>query len=192
MNIYLVRHGNYSNPDNIYPFFLPVVLSQDGIEQIQRVGEWLKKESIRGIPIYSSPIKRCVQTAEIISKAVDSSITMDDRLIESYCPNLQGKVQPEDKNDAITEQSNDPSREPLEDQQKRMRSIFDEKVKEGKDCVLVSHGDPITSLYYYLMKLPLVNCLFDDEHFDVYIKRAEIVKVAISQDKSFVVSRHSA
>lgn len=192
MNIYLVRHGNYSNPENIYPFLLPVFLSPDGIEQIQRVGEWFKKESVQGIPIYSSPVKRCVQTAEIISKVIDSPVSTDDRLIESGCPNLQGKVKPENENDAITEQCNDPSRESLEDQQSRMRDIFDEKVKEDKDCILVSHGDPITSLYYYLMKMPLVNCLFDEAHYDEYVKRGEIVKITIDVSLPYKISRHTA
>ena len=92
MTIYLVRHGNYLNPQNIYPFLLPVVLSPEGIEQIDRVGQWFKDQSALELPIYTSPVKRCVQTAEIISHAIDSSITVDDRLIEVRCPNLQGTM----------------------------------------------------------------------------------------------------
>ncbi len=184
MRIYLVRHGEYSNPDNIFPFHLPVTLSEEGREHIKRVGSWFQRKDVRKIPIYTSPILRTRETAEIIASFTNSSIENDDRLIESYSPNLQGKRQPgkEGDNAAWQMQCSDQSRESSESVQKRMIECFNEKAREGKDCVLVSHGDPLTALYYHLIQKALVSCLFDDEHIDIYIKRGEIVSVQIDGD----------
>jgi len=189
MTIYLVRHTEYANPENIFAFHLPLVLSEKGERHAERVGEWFKQQEVSEINIFSSPIKRTMQTAEIISQKINSHIFTDDRLIESYCPNLQGKKQP--AVDAWKEECSDSSRETVEECQKRMLDIFLEKVKTNQDCILVSHGDPLTSLYYYLISKPLVHCLFDEEHIDIYIKRGEIIKV-ITHDNGYSVERFSA
>ena len=182
MTIYLVRHGEYSNPDNIFPFYLPVILSEQGKEHIKRAGSWLTQKGVKDTPIFTSPILRAVETAEIIALSTNAKVLTDDRLIESYCPNLEGKRQPDDEKQAVELQCRDESREPVESVQKRMIECFDEKVREGKDCVLVSHGDPLTALYYHLTQKELVSCLFDDEHIDIYVKRGEIVSVQIDGD----------
>jgi len=183
MTIYLVRHTTYLNPDHVYAFKLPFELSGEGIDHAGRVGEWFKGNSLLGLIIYSSPIKRTVQTAEIIANKIGSKIVIEDRLIEVACPNLEGKKQPEDEDETWRKEAIDSSREPSEDVQKRVVSFFQEKMNEKEDCIFVSHGDPLTALYYFLIKKPLVPCLFDDEHIDIYIKRGEIVKVEINEDK---------
>lgn len=131
------------------------------------------------MPIYSSPIKRAYQTAEVIAKVIDSKVSYDERLTESSCPNLEGKKAPDDEEETWKMQCRDPLRESSESLQKRALECFQEKVKEGNDCILVSHGDPLAALVYYLIKKPLTTCLFDDEHYKFYIKRGEIVQVKI-------------
>lgn len=183
MTIYLLRHGEYSNPDNIFPFHLPVTLSELGKEHIKRTGQWFAQKGVKATPIFTSPILRAVETAEIMALSTSSKVSTDDRLIESYCPNLEGKKQPGKEGDAAAwkMQCGDRSRETSESVQKRMIECFDEKVDEGKDCILVSHGDPLTALYYHLIQKELVSCLFDVEHIGIYIKRGEIVCVDVNE-----------
>jgi hypothetical protein len=42
MHISLVKHAKYHNPENIFPFHLPVYLSVEGQKHAQRVAEWFK------------------------------------------------------------------------------------------------------------------------------------------------------
>ena len=190
MKIYLVRHGVYFDPENKYPFHLPFTLSPEGIKQIEAVADWFRSHSVFKIPIYSSPIKRTMQSAEIIASVVESPIIVEERLIEVSCPELQGTVRPgKEGSDEVCEwEISNPTRESGESIQRRTVEFFLEKVKEGEDCILVSHGDPLTSLYYYLTNRPLVRCLFDKEHGEIYIKRGELVEVLI-ENNTYSVNR---
>lgn len=192
MTVYLVRHTKYSNPDKVFAFKLPLELSKEGISHALKIGGWFKNNSLLGLKVYSSPIKRTLQTAKIIASEIGSKVFIEDRLTEVSCPNLQGKKQPNNgEGDAAWKmEAFDSSREPSAAVQKRIVSFFQEKLDEKKDCIFISHGDPLTALYYYLTKKPLVPCLFDDEHLDIYIKRGEIVKVEINEDK-FQIKRVS-
>src|SRR3989344_5052200 len=82
MKVFLIRHTEYENPNNINPGTLPFPLSKKGRKHAKRIGEWFKKQRIRGIPIYSSPVKRAVETGEIIGKAISSSVVLDENLTE--------------------------------------------------------------------------------------------------------------
>jgi broad specificity phosphatase PhoE len=154
MHIYLVRHAKYHNPDNIFPFHLPVHLSREGREHVHRVGKWFVTQGLLELPIFTSPIARCVQTAEIVASHTNSYVACDTRLIETSSPRLQGVVQP--AVDAWKTELTDTSRETQDSVRKRAVAFFEEKVNEQTDCILVSHGDPITILYFHLLgkKLP--------------------------------------
>lgn len=181
MKIFLVRHTVYSNPENIFPFHLLLTLSKEGVEHALRIGSWFKENSLLNLPIYTSPIKRASQTAEIIAKIIHSKVSYDKRLTEAYCPNLEGKKAPDDEEETWKMQCRDSSRETSESLQKRVLKCFEEKIKEGKDCILVSHGDPLAALLYFLIKKPLTRCLFDDDHYKLYIKKGEIVQIEIKK-----------
>lgn len=185
MKIYLVRHTEYSNPENIYPFWLPVHLSKIGKEHAQLIGEWFAKKGEMGLPIYCSPLDRCKETAEIIAKNIGSKIELDKRLIETYCPGRQGKPIPKDKGWIYEE--TDPKRERRPEIRKRMMSIFNEKKKEGKDCILVSHGDPIVTMYYHFRHLRLPKYLWNPKNPNL-IKKGGIVELEITPNNLVVSS----
>ena len=182
MKIFLVRHTAYSNPDNIFPFRLPLALSKEGSEHASRIGQWFKNNSLFKLPIYTSPIKRSSQTADIIAKIIDSKVSYDERLTEAFCPNLQGKKAPDDEEETWKMQCMDSSRESSESLQKRALECFQEKVKEDKNCILISHGDPLAALLYYVIEKPLTRCFFDDDHYKLYIKRGEVVQIEIKNE----------
>ncbi len=180
MIIYLIRHTKYHNPDNIYPFHLPVYLSSEGRRHANLIAEWYKKNKLLELPIFSSPIARCVQTSEIIASKTKSFVSIDDRLTETYCPGLQGKKQAE--KDAWKVEEDEPTRESKESLLKRALSIFDEKVKGGKDCIFVSHGDLTTVLYYHLRNKALPKYLWDPANYKEVVNKGSTIKVRIKDN----------
>ena len=75
--IYLLRHGDYENPLNIFHGRLPgFPLSTLGLEQARRLGE-----SIADLPItavYASPLTRTYQTAQAIANIHHLQVQTDD------------------------------------------------------------------------------------------------------------------
>ena len=63
-NFYLVRHAQYANPRQIMPDRL-VVLSKTGIAEAQQLARFFANKDIE--MIYSSPVKCCQQTSQIIA-----------------------------------------------------------------------------------------------------------------------------
>ncbi len=177
MKIYFVRHPNYKNPENIFPYHLPVELADDGIAKIKRVGDWLINNNVHHVPIYTSPIKRCMQTAAIIQDAIGGEIIVDERLIETRCPNLQGTIKPDHDEWKVEEDA--PTRESRTAIIERVKSFYEERLGSGKDCVAVSHGDQITHLYYLLTQKAFPTYIWSPDNSKNTIGRGEMLIVEI-------------
>ncbi len=80
--LYIVRHGQTAgNKAKVLQgrgSDLP--LNEQGTEQAESVRKWFTEHQIQIDKVYSSPLLRAMQTAEIISGGMD--ITRDDRLLE--------------------------------------------------------------------------------------------------------------
>lgn len=187
MHIYLTRHTEYSNPDNVYAFHLPFHLSEKGKTEALKIGSWFKTKNLLNIPIYSSPIIRALETAELIANQINSKITTDNRLTETTCPDLQGIKIPE-KNSWMVEED-DKSRESHASILKRMVDIYTEKINEDRDCILVSHGDPLTLLYYYLINKTPPRYFWNPKNYSLVYQRGATVDVKIINKKLSRISR---
>jgi phosphohistidine phosphatase SixA len=98
--IYFVRHGEYSRVSGS--------LNDIGISQLKKAAEIIKQElengesgnGIEKIAIYSSPVKRAVESAKIIQEALglEKIVTKVELACESY---LIGKIVNEICNDSI-------------------------------------------------------------------------------------------
>ena len=188
MIIYLARHTEYDNPRNISPFHLPVHLSIEGREKAKRMGNWFKENAKSSTPIISSPIARCVQTSEIISSVSNSFVTFDDRLFETMCPNLQGTVEKEFEGWKFAQ--DDPSRESQSDILKRVLNLYNEVVEKGADRIFVSHGDPLTILWFHLTGKKIEHYLWSPQNSIHNIQRGDIVKISVEnsnvQDTEYI------
>lgn len=176
MKIYLVRHAVFHNPNNVFPFHLPLYLSPVGRKHVKRVGEWFASKSASGLPVISSPIVRCVQTSEIIASVTKSDVTLDERLIEVANPKLQGTPLPPEH--WKTEES-DPDTESIEDIRKRVFNWFEDMLKTGGDVIGVSHGTPLTVLYFTLTGQTVAPHLWSPENESKNIQRGEIAVLTI-------------
>lgn len=76
-----VRHGEVHNPGNVIYAGLPGYgLSHEGRVQAAAVAQALQSAGVE--VIYSSPLTRAVQTAEVIARATDAAVIVDERLHE--------------------------------------------------------------------------------------------------------------
>src|SRR3989338_7931211 len=146
--VYFIRHCKYYNPNNIIPGRLPVELSQEGIEQANKLKQYFINKNIE--KIYSSKVYRCQQTIEIIADG-KINIEYDQRLLELLSA-TQGSLMITDiKKLAEHVYKNNLGGETLGDIQSRMISCYQDIVeKKEKNIIVCSHGDPLYLLYLYL------------------------------------------
>lgn len=150
--IYLVRHGEYKNPQQINPSRLKgFSLSRKGRLQIREDASYFIDKDIE--IIYSSPILRTKQTAQILNKILKIPIIFSKSIIETFTP-TQGKSLSYLKEIEIYGDSfNVPyyiqkKGETIEHVYKRMKILLRQILIQHKDknVIIVSHGDPIMVL----------------------------------------------
>lgn len=152
--IYLIRHGDVVNPDDIvYGRKFNVPLSDLGRKQIHRIAERIHEREERPIILFSSPLRRTRESSQIISDFFQSlPIEIDDRLIETGAPRVEGK--PMAWFTAHPDPYNDPecNLECPQDIIARMEAVFQNTKERYRGCVscLVSHGDPLQFLMWSL------------------------------------------
>ena len=162
--IIFLRHGQAeNNTKKILAGRSPGVnLTETGIEQAEDAGRMLKALNISAI--YSSPIDRAIQTADIVGNYCDLEIVTDDRLIELD----MGKFTKMPYNEIFAkhgnvflkfyEGSDEVSENGVETFAKVQKRVFDmvdfviDKHK-NENVVLVTHMDPIKAMIGKVLKL---------------------------------------
>ena len=163
--IYFVRHGQTEwNKIGRIQGQSDIELNNKGKEQAQIIKE--KLQGIKFDKIFSSPLKRTIETAKIIC---DQEIIIDNRLIERNNGELEGKLKTEIEVFPDFNNSNDIrfGIEPLNDFKDRIISFLDEIMQKynNKNILISTHagvclyvrcyfeGEPNSSLYEeYKMK----------------------------------------
>jgi probable phosphoglycerate mutase len=139
-----------------------VSLTKTGIQQAERISEYLKPLDISAI--YSSPIERAKHTAEIVTKNSAIDVELDERLTEID----MGKFTRMNYDDMFAKYGNiflkfyenDPviaehEVETFPSVQKRILDMVDHVIKKHKNenVILVTHMDPIKSMLANVMDL---------------------------------------
>ena len=162
--IIFLRHGQAeNNTKKILAGRTPGInLTEKGIEQAEQAGDMLKDLNISAI--YSSPIDRAMQTAEIVGKHCDVKPIADDRLIELD----MGKFTMVPYNEIFEKHGNvflkfyegsleisHNGVESFTEVQKRVFDMVDFVKNEHKDenVVLVTHMDPIKAMIGKVLSL---------------------------------------
>lgn len=145
--IYLVRHGDVHNPQQILYERLPgFPLSDLGRTQAHTLGKFLSTKTIGAF--YASPLERTRETVGIVSSYhTNPPVIFDERIIEVSTPargRKMSELERENWNFYKREHIN-AGGEKLSDIWRRMSDFFRETVKKhaGQEIVVVSHGDPI-------------------------------------------------
>jgi len=145
--IYLVRHADYTNLENIIPGRLPISISVKGVEQSKKLREFFADKSIE--KIYSSPVKRCVETAEIMAGST-IPVVIDEQLAETLTPSEGAHKEKIWRRQLYTSITNKEGEAP-QDVQRRMIQFWETaNFHPGKNYIVCSHGDPLFFLFQYL------------------------------------------
>ena len=152
----LIRHGeSVWNREGRVQGWLDPPLSDKGLQQAASLAERL-----RGWPlaaIYASPLERARVTAEMIGKAAEVRVTLDDRLREHRLGAIQGLTGSEirakyPEQFALAGRTNRwvpaPDEEPVTEFMERVRAAGDDVIARhaGQMVALVSHGGSINRL----------------------------------------------
>jgi alpha-ribazole phosphatase len=166
MSVTLIRHSlTESNKKGIYcGGKTDSLLCEEGIKLAQN------KCDISVNKVYSSPMKRCVQTAELMFPNAEITIVEDFR--EINFGDFEGKCFEELKDDKnYTDWVNSscenapPGGECLNDFYYRVRKAFDTIRYAEKDIIIVAHAGTIMSIMSYLCP--------DKPYFDYKIENCE-------------------
>jgi broad specificity phosphatase PhoE len=156
MKVYLFRHGEVVNPDNILYGRLPGFhLSEAGKAGVSKSAEGLVNAGVRRI--YTSPLERAVETSEIIRNTIGlqpEDVIVRRELIEVDCKSWEGA--PLDKflkeTAYLSDPANQTATERILDAGKRVLGVMDELANQDENVVIVSHGDPITGALVAITK----------------------------------------
>jgi len=185
--IYLIRHGSVENPDDISYGRLPVPLSETGRQQVKKLCQTLKSRGINFDAIYSSPVARALQSAEIVKEQLGvNQLNVREELTDVGIGELEGAPMQiirdaKYREDNLKEMGFEI--ESKRDVLKRISELISEVVAAhpGESVALVSHGD--------VTRLGLWSCEFPEKSSpeelrdDYYLAVAEAVVLRFSGDR---------
>lgn len=147
MKIYLIRHGEtFENADSKLMGRTHGVLSPTGEVQAKKTGEYLQDKNIQ--MIYSSPLNRCLDTANYINQYLNLPLQAHDLLIERDFGTFTN-AKPEnvdfDMLDKDSEENRNAGVETLSSVQYRVRDFLIEMFQKhlNENILLVTHNNPI-------------------------------------------------
>lgn len=181
--IYFFRHGEVYNPKRILYGRLPgFPLSETGKKMIKETVEQFKDKKI--LHIYTSPMLRARQTADIISKTLRITSKISRFLIETDdifagvpLDIFKSKIQPKlyDKTFVRIGQ------ESAKSQARRMLKFLKQVTKchNGESTIAVSHGDPIVILKAATLDIPFTW----DYKKGNYLKQGSWLKFTVEENR---------
>lgn len=155
-NLLLIRHGqSVANADRIFGGRLPYPLTEEGKKQAKFMSDFLANVKIS--KIYASPVKRTVDTANIIAKPHKMKITLCEGLTERDIGKKAGL--PVSSIKGFGKSLNHPEYgETFYDVQKRTMKEIKSIIGSSKGNVaVVTHGDLILSALYYYQNMDAKN-----------------------------------
>jgi broad specificity phosphatase PhoE len=164
---YILRHGEaLSNVKNIVscqPEKFKNSLTQKGIKKIKNVAKELKNKNIN--LIFTSPLQRTKETAEIVGKFLGLPLKIEKRLRELEFGIFNGKSEEEfvgyfsSKKERLKEKT--PKGESYVDVRERVFEFFKEinKKYKGKNILIVSHQAPLLLLLGEINGAPIIQSM---------------------------------
>ena len=176
MKIYAARHGQTSwNAQNRILGRTDLELTETGVQQAEKLAEILNEKNID--IILSSPLKRAIQTSEIIAKKLGLPIKIDERLIEQNYGIYEGEDR---KNEGFLNNKRNfayryPGGESMMQVVYRVYSLIEEikNTYSDKTVLLVCHGGVLRILNTYFYDMT------NDEFVNDIAKNTELREYAL-------------
>ncbi len=189
----LARHGETVwNVEKVFRGRADVNLDEVGIKQAHLLGKYLSSWELEAI--YSSPIKRALDTANIVARYRKVAVCTAEGLIDFDFGEWQSLPEQEVKRrypDLLNEWHNDPHKvrmpggESLEDVRRRAVGIVNDVLSRRQgNVLLVSHRIVIKVLICYLLGL-------DNSHFWNISQDVGGITIFDYADGRFVLTRHN-
>lgn len=187
--IYFIRHGDVDNPDNIIYGRRPLPLTQKGVMQLRDFALYSQKRGVFPDKIYTSPMKRAMQSAEAIQEVFpQSQVVVEDGFQEVDCGQSEGKPLADlesvrDPYGVIGGKNmyNETSLEVAQRMEQATKNILEKDL--GKTVFVVTHGDPLALLRWRLLHpgedIPPVA----DLHVGDYPQKGEAWRITLDQSK---------
>ncbi len=174
--LYLIRHGQIENPKQLfYGRSVDLPLSDLGRSNIAKLGQALLKENPSISRLFTSPMRRTTETANILSNILNNiPVIKDDRLLEIYSKGFEGRsldsivklgdVYAHPPEGVIVESPTDVIN--------RLSSLIFEILNQfkGGSIGIVSHGDPLAFVNWDLtqkgMPLPEYTKLTGEKYLE--------------------------
>jgi broad specificity phosphatase PhoE len=163
VTVFLLRHGETAwNKQGRVMGRTQVPLDADGIKQIQKIAPLVAPLELDGI--YTSPLRRAVQTARVVAEGTNLPIRKSEGLNEIAFGDWAGRYFDDLVHDALYRsfikspaKTVLPGGETISDVQRRGLSVINEAAQKvpGGRFLFVSHGDVIRAILSHYMKLPL-------------------------------------
>ncbi len=162
----LIRHGRSTwNAARRIQGIADPPLDDVGREQARLLAERLQQEETDLVALYSSPLRRAYQTAEIIGGALQVPVEIEERLVEHDAGHLTGLTWPEvvaqfpDTVRQLEEEPQNaafPGAEDLTVFYTRVAAAFDEIVARHAPgpVGVVTHGGTLNAYLHHLLGLP--------------------------------------
>jgi probable phosphoglycerate mutase len=161
--LHLVRHGSHGRLDHVLCGRMEgVALSDAGLAEVRATARRLEREAPASV--YSSPLERCRQSAEVLAQALGAPLQLDDGLVEIDFGAWTGKRFDELHVDpgweawnARRTQARPPGGESLgEAQMRAVRAVEDVRAAHPQGAVvLVTHSDIVKALACHWLGLSL-------------------------------------
>ncbi len=92
MILYFLRHGLAGDRNTWQGDDLERPLTKKGIQHMKRTAKKLAESGVKVDAILSSPLKRAVQTANFVAKALDLEVSLDERLAYGFNVEALGQL----------------------------------------------------------------------------------------------------
>ncbi len=178
MKLYIARHGQTPwNAMNKVCGLTDLELTDKGIEQAYELAKLVSEKKID--IIITSPLKRAIQTGEIVSKVCKIPTVIDERIIEQNYGVYEG-VDRKDKNYLAAKKHfayKYPNGESMMQVAYRVYGFID-NVKQkyaGKNVLVICHGGVCRVLNTYF------NDVTNDEFFHYSIENAQLAEYDLTQ-----------
>ena len=190
--IYFVRHGQTeANKNKVLFGQLNLDLNKEGVKQAKRVASKLSK--IKADYIVSSPLKRALHTASIISKKQQSGVITDKHLMEKSEGLWEGKSYWEVRRDDLKNykqwlkdpyRNKPPKGESVLDLDKRVKKFYKTVMKKylGKNIIVVCHSGPIRLFILHLLKANI------NKFWHLKVENGSITEIHLSKKHAMVWS----
>jgi broad specificity phosphatase PhoE len=186
--IYLTRHGEVHNPKQIWYGRMPRFgLTELGKKEIAQTAAFLQSKSID--KIYSSPLLRAKQTAEIIRQKLQLPKVHYTKSLLEIRSSFEGRSLTYVQSvhfDNFSEQYRQATDETMAEIAARIEAFFQtlHTNHKGKQIVAVSHGDILMIAQALIQKQPLVTASIRGKG---YVQHGEVLEIIIEEGKEMIV-----